>query len=85
MKIYIANPTAPRPANVVHIANVMYPHDAEKLVRNLCTISHAVYDIASDQISLITSDDPDEPFTYIIAPDDMPRADVAAHFDCVDE
>lgn len=80
MKMYVCAPDVPRPFNVVHVANVATFDDALALIRSMNVIAHPVFD-ASQSVDIVTSDDPDEPFTFVLALDDMSRDDVSHLFD----
>lgn len=89
MKMYVCQPSAPRPFNVAMICNrVRDLEHAFDIVRLMRAINFPILDCVDEtltRIDVITSNDPNEPFTFLLAPDYMPHADVAAHFDCADD
>lgn len=80
MKMYICVPAVPRPFNVVHVANVRTFDDACDLIRSMNVIEHPINDIERFAY-IVTSDNPDEPFTFIIAHDNHTRDDISCLFD----
>ncbi len=82
MKMYICVPAVPRPFNVVPVANVRSIDHAADIVRAMNVIRIPVYDHEpTTNAFVITSDNPDEPFTFVVAPDDMSRDDLSHLFD----
>ncbi len=81
MTLYVIEPNAPRPFNVVPVARVRDIDAADFVVRTCDTIKHIVHDCDhAHTMFMFMSDDPNETVSYVASA--LPRDELAQSFDC---